>query len=322
MGIPLDHGVDHNDQLLKVAADHARDINALCADVATVIFPMALAPPSEAMVAAVSTRLRQIILDIEAAILPIDAGERLSTWPILARSGFLREPDLIDFILARVAEDSLEVAVKNGDASLFTRLLDHPNDNIADAAQTLLAAESLHRHASGNSHYTLSAELFHKLCWRVAAAHEISKGARQPDVIAAVRAAIAQYSEANRAQSAAAKIVHFCNEAERSGFLTLATAGVHLHVAALSALLGLDQDHVVRLMAAGSSGPYAVMLAAAGVSKIDSTETIYLVRGGSLTAREAGIFDAGYAMLERHDAEAEIAKWAAARTNYLAFGQP
>jgi hypothetical protein len=322
MGIPLNHGVEHRDELLKVAADHARDINALCADVATVIFPLALAPPSEAIIAAVSTRLRQIILDIEAAILPVETDERLSTWPILARSGFLREPDLIDFILARVAEDSLEVIVQNGDAQLLTSLLDHPNDNISDAAQTLLAADSLHRHAAGNSHHSLSAELFHKLCWRVAAAHEINHGVRQPDVMAAVRAAIGEYSEANRAQSAAAKIVHFSSEAERSEFLMLATAGVHLHVAALSARLGLDQDHVVRLIAAATSGPYAVMLAAAGISKIDAIEAIYLVRGGSLTAREAGIFDSGFAALNPEIAAAELAKWASARTNYLAFGQP
>lgn len=322
MGIPLDHGVDHNDQLLKVAAEDARDINAVCADVATVIFPLAMMPPSEAMIAAVSTRLRQIILDIESAILPTDIVASLATWPVLARSGFLREPDLIDFILARVAEDTLEAVVKNGDATLLPLLLDHPNDNIAEAAQTLLAAESLHRHAAGNSHSGLSAELFHRLCWRVAAAHEIIQGSRQPSVIAAVRTAIAQYSEAKRAQSAAAKIVHFCAPAERSKFLSLATAGVHLHVAVLSAMLELDQDHVVRLIAAGSSGPYAVMLAAAGVSKINAIEAIYLVRGGSLTAREAGIFDAGYESLDPRNAGAEIAKWVSIRTQYLAFGQP
>lgn len=322
MGIPLDHGEDHNNYLLKVAAEHARDVNAVCADVATVIFPLAMIPPSEAMIAAVSTRLRQIILDIEAAILPNDIVPSPATWPILARSGFLREPDLIDFMLARVAEDTLETVVKNGDAALITLLLDHPNDNIADAAQTLLAAESLHRHAAGNSHFGLSAELFHKLCWRVAAAHEIIQGSRQPSVVAAVRTTVAQYSEAKRAQSAAAKIVHFCTQAERSEFLFLATAGVHLHVAVLSAMLELDQDHVVRLIAAGSSGPYAIMLAAAGVSKIDAIEAIYLVRGGSLTAREAGIFDAGYEALDPLDAQAELAKWVSTRTRYLAFGQP
>ena len=53
-----------------------------------------------------------------------------------------------------------------------------------------------------------------------------------------------------------------------------------------------------------------------------AADAMYLFRGGSLTVREAGIFDAGYDALNPQDALAETAKWAAARTSYLAFGQP
>jgi hypothetical protein len=322
MGILLNNGVDQNDQLLKVAADHARDINAQCADVATVIFPSAMVPPSEATIAAVSAKLRQIISDVEAAILPGEAVIPPLTWATLARSGFLREPDLIDFILARVSEERLETALGDQDAGLANHLLDHSNGEIAEAAQTLLAAESLHRHTMGNSYQSLPPELLHKLCWRIAAAHEVVHGARQPEIIAAARAMIAQYSEANRAQAAARKIVHFSSEAERSSMLNPAIAGVHLHVAALSTLLELDQDHVVRLIDAGSSAPYATMLAAAGVATSEAIEAIFLFRGAALTPREAGIFDVGYPVMEQKEALAEIAKWASARTNFLAFGQP
>lgn len=322
MGILLDNGVDQNDQLLKVAADHARDIHAQCADVATIIFPSAMVPPNEATIAAVSAKLRQIISDIEAAILPGGAMQPPLTWATLARSGFLREPDLIDFILARVSEERLEAALGDQDAALANHLLDHPNGEIAEAAQTLLAAESLHRHTMGNSYQSLPPELLHKLCWRIAAAHEVVHGARQPEIIAAARAMIAQYSESNRAQAAARKIVHFSGEAERSFMLNPAISGVHLHVATLSTLLELDQDHVVRLIDAGSSAPYAIMLAAAGVAKSDAIEVIFLFRGAALTPREAGIFDVGYPVMEQQDALAEIAQWASARTNYLAFGQP
>lgn len=322
MGIALDYGLDQNDRLMKVAADHARDIHALCADVATLIFPSAMVPPNEATIAAVSAKLRQIISDIELAILPVGAGQPSSTWATLSRSGFLREPDLIDFILARVSEERLDAALDGQDAGLANLLLDHSNGEIAEAAQTLLAAQSLHRHTTGNAHQSLPPELLHKLCWRIAAAHEVVHGARQPAIIAAVRDLIAQYSEANRAQAAARKIVHFSNEAERSSMLNPAIAGVHLHVAALSAALELDQDHVVRLIDAASSAPYAIMLAAAGVAKSEAIEAIYLFRSAVLTPREAGIFDAGYPVVEQQEALAEIAKWASARTNYLAFGQP
>ena len=322
MGNPLNYGEDQNDHLLKVAADHARDLHALCADVATVIFPSAMVPPSEATINAVSAKLLQIVWDIEAAVFKGGQAKQPLTWPILARSGFLREPDLIDFILARVSEDRLEAAMAGDTPSLPTLLLDHTDVNIAEAAQALLAAESLHRHSVGNSHLTLSPELLHKLCWRVAAALEVAHGARNPEVVSAVRDNIAQYSEGRRAQAAARKIVHYSSDAEQAAFLNPSKVGVQLHVALLSAKLDLDQDHVVRLIDSGSSAPYAIMLAGAGVQKADAIDAIYLFRSRSLTTREAGIFDSGYAALDRQDALAETAKWAAARTNYLAFGQP
>jgi hypothetical protein len=318
----LDYGVDQNDQLLKVAADHARDLHALCADVATVIFPSAIVPPSEATINAVSAKLLQIVSDIEAAIIQSENAKQPLTWPILARSGFLREPDLIDFILARVSEDRMEAALVNDASTLPTLLLDHADGDIAEAAQSLLAAESLHRHAVGNSHLTLSPELLHKLCWRVAAALEVLHGARRPEIVSSVRDIIARYSEASRAQAAARKIVHLSSEAEQATLLDPTIAGLHLHVASLSAKLDLDQDHVVRLIDSGSSAPYAIMLASAGLPKALAIDAIYLFRSKSLTTREAGIFDAGYDTLDRQDALAEVSSWAAARTNYLAFGQP
>ena len=314
--------MDQYDRLLKVAADHACDIHALCTDVAAVIFPSAITPPTEATVHAVSGKLLQIVSDIENAISPREAGNPPLTWHILARSGFLRESDLVDFILARVAEDRLEARIEPAIRHMPTVLLDHADGNIADAAQTLLAAESLHRHALGNTHLTLTPELLHKLCWRVAAALEVIHDARRPEVVAAVRAIITGYSEGNRAQAAARKILHFSSGAERLAFLQPAFAGVHLHVAAISVALELDHDHVLRLIDAGSCAPYATMLAACGMSKSDAVEAIYLFRKDALTPREAGIVDAGYENLGRTDALVEIEKWASARTNYLTFGQP
>jgi hypothetical protein len=322
MGIPLDHGAYHNDQLLQVAADHARDIHALCTDVATVIFPSAMLPPTEAIIAAVSNKLRQIIADIEAQILPDQSKQIPLTWPTLARSGFLREPDLIDSVLARVAEDRLERSAGTNFSTAVRRLLDDANPERANAAQKLLAAESLHGHETGNIYRSMPPELLHKLCWRIVAAHEIVHGTRQPQVVASARALISRYSEADRTQAAARKIVHFSSAHERLDFLQPSFAGIPLHVAALSTVLELEHDHVLRLIDAGSSTPYATMLAAAGVAKKDAIEAIYLFRGPSLTPREGGIIDAGYASLTRETALAEVAKWASVRTSYLAFGQP
>lgn len=317
----MGYGVDQNDRLLQLAADYARDIHAYCADVGTVLFPSAMVPPSEAIISAVSAKLRQIVSDIEFAILKDGAGQTPTTWEMLTRSGFLREPDLIDFMLARVAEDRLSPMANVNPAQIANRLLDHPNAVIVEAGQTLLAADSLHHHSVRRSFLVLTPELLHKMCWRIVAALEVAQNTRQLVVIDAAKTIIADFTEANRAQSAARKIVHFSSEIERSELLKPELAGLHLHVAALSKILNLDHDHVVRLIDSGSSTPYAIMLAAAGVAKADAAKAIYTFRGDLITLHEAGIFDAGYERLQQQHVKAEISKWATARTNYLAFGQ-
>ncbi len=316
----MDHGPDQNDSLLKVGADYARDINAVCADVSAVIFPSAIVPPSDAMINATSSKLLQIISDIEAQLLSSERSSSPQTWEMLARSGFLREAELIDFILARVAEDRLS-AKADGSATLPERLLDHADGGIADTAQMLLASESLHRLAAGNAHLGMPAELLHKTVWRVVAALEVIQGVRQQDVLMAARTVIAEYSEANRIQAAARKLVHFMDASEREELLDPKMSGLQLHTAAISALLDLEHDHVLRLIDASSSFPYAILLKAAAVPKAKAIEAIFLLRGDTLSAREAGIIDNGYDLLETASASAEAERWATARAHYLAFGQ-
>lgn len=317
----MGYGVDQNDRLLQLAADYARDIHACCADVGMVLFPSAMVPPSEAIISAVSAKLRQIVSDIEFAILKDGTGQTPTTWEMLTRSGFLREPDLIDFMLARVAEDRLSQMATVNPVQMAQRLLDHPKAVIVEASKTLLAAESLHHHSARRSYLVLTPELLHKMCWRVVAALEVTQNTRQQAVIEAAKTIIADFSEANRAQSAARKIVHFSSDFEKSELLKPELAGLHLHVAALSKTLNLDHDHVVRLIDSGSSTPYAIMLAGAGVDKAHAAGAIYTFRGDVITLHEAGIFDAGYEALQQQHVQAEISKWATARTNYLAFRQ-
>lgn len=316
----MDHGPDQNDSLLKVGADYARDIHALCADVSASIFPSAIVPPSDAMINAASSKLLQIIGDIEARLSSIDRPGPPQTWEMLARSGFLREAELIDFILARVAEDRLS-ARSDGQVASPERLLDHADGNIADTAQMLLAAESLHRLAPGNAHLGMPAELLHKTVWRVVAALEVIHGSRQQDVVIAARKVIAEYTEANRIQAAARKIVHFMNVSEQQELLDPRMSGLQLHIAAISASLDLEHDHVLRLIDASSSAPYAILLKAVDVPKAKALEAIFLLRGDMLSSREAGIIDTGYELLDTASAIAETARWAGARAHYLAFGQ-
>jgi hypothetical protein len=318
----LETSVGQHDNLIEVGAEYAGDIHALCADVSAIIFPSALVPASEATITEVSSRLRQLVSDVEAQLLSADRQAPPKTWKMLARSGFLREPDLVDFTLSRVAEDRLEAQLGDDAMSKARGLLDHPDADVAEAAQSLLAAKSLHRFGAGRTFLALPAEMLHKLCWRVVAASEVIGGVRQPQIVAAARSVIDQYSEANRAQAAAGKIVHLMGVEERRTLLDPKAAGLDTHVAGLSAALGIDYDHVLQLIDAGSSAPYAVALKALDVPKTQAIEAIITLRSDKVTPRDAGIFDAGYDGLDKDIAKAAIDNWAAARASFLAFGRP
>jgi len=141
------------DDLLSIACAHARDVDALCDDVASIIFPSAVHTPSEATISAVSVKLLQIVRDIEARL--HGATPESTCGPLLARSGFLRKTDIVDFALVRVAEDNLIARLGCGFSQLAVELLDHADTHVIEAAQALLAADSLQVRSQGRSYLTL-----------------------------------------------------------------------------------------------------------------------------------------------------------------------
>lgn len=322
MELPLDQNTGQNEDLLSVGALYANDTHALCNDIAAVIFPTSITPPSDAVISSVTSKLVQIVTDIECRLLGQgqDTAGHPATWQLLAQSGFLREPDLVDFIIARVVEDRLESRLGVQSPPLFTQLLDHSDGNVAEAAQILMAADSLHRKSRGNTFLALPAELLHKLCWRVVAALEISNGVRSPEVIAAARAVITGYDEGQTTAAAVRKIIHFADEADRNLFFDPQIAGLQLYIGMLSAALNIDHDHALQLIGAGSSAPYSIMLSALSVPKEEAIASIFLLRGNSFSAREAGIFDRDYQRLDATAARDAIAGWSMTRAQFLAFG--
>lgn len=308
----------HNDDLLSIATAHARDADALCLDVAAVIFPSATLSPSEATISAVSVKLLQIIRDIEIRL----AGKTRDpkTWPLLVRSGFLRETALVDFAMARVSEEKLDARLGTGQPAFVNALLDHPDFAIAEAAQILLAADSLHLRAQGQTYLNLPPELLHKSCWRVVAALEVSEGERSEDVNKAAHALIAEYDEARTAPAAARKIVHFLDDEMRSDLLDPHTCGVHLFAAQLSAKLNLEHDHILRIMDFESAFAFMIMLAAVGISKPDALRILLDLRSQMLTPREAAVFETSYAGIGQQAALDTVAGWSASRLSLLTFG--
>lgn len=313
-----------SEDLLSVGAEHARDIHALCDDVAAMVFPSATIPPAESTISAVTTKLVTLVSDIENRLHDRDTGSAESlphTWSLLARSGFLREPDLIDFALARVAEDRLETRIAAATPNLVSQLLDHPDANVAEAAQNLLAADSLHRRARGQSHHALRPELLHQLCWRVVAAVEVNDGDRDQYVIINARNLLADYDEGQTAQAAAHKLVHLVGDEYSTVLIDPDTAGLHLYVAEIANRLHINHDHVLRLMDSRSTAPFVIMLRAIGCNPEQAMASLYRFNGFSLTPRDIGLFDIGYEKLSQETAIAEVRRWSLARTQYLAFQQ-
>ncbi len=322
MGPHLDEFLLSKDDLMAVGASHARDVHAVCNDVAAMIFPSAISPPTEAMISAVTNKLVALVADIETRLQVDDlnsSSDIPTTWPLLAQSGFLRDPGLIDYMLARVAEDRLENMIITPEQPLPSQLLDHADAHIADAAQALLAADSLHRRARGFTYQALRPELLHQLCWRLVAAIEVGGGQRDVAVIANARALLSDYDESRTAQAAAHKLTHFLGDRWQAALLDPKTAGLHLYVANMAKTLEIDHDHVLHLIGIGSAAPLCVMLSAAGIDAEQAMATVYQFNGFALTPRDIALFDRGFLQLDQDSAKAEVRRWAYERGQYLMF---
>lgn len=310
------------EDLLSVGAIHASDVQSLCNDVAAMIFPSAITPPTEQTISAVTRKLLVLVTDIEMRLIgrgaPVSSGNPRS-WPLLAQSGFLRQPDLIDFVLARAAEDRLESKLASSTQQLPAQLLNHSDANIAEAAQSFLAADSLYRRGRGYSYQALPPELLHQLCWRLVAAIEVDNGKRDAAVIANARTLLSDYDEGRTAQAAALKLSHFLGNERKNELLDPNIAGLHLFVAHIANALEIDQDHVLHLIDIGASAPFVIILRAIGLDAESAIGLIYLFKGFSLTPRDIGLFERGFVQLEQDVAKIEVCRWADARRQFLMF---
>jgi hypothetical protein len=314
----LDGLLGPQDDLLSIACADARDVDALCQDVASIIFPSAVHTPSEATIGAVSVKLLQIVRDIEARL--HGATPESTCGPLLAQSGFLRKTDIVDFALARVAEENVMARLGGGFSQLAVALLDHADRNVIEAAQALLAADSLQVRSQGRSYLTLPPEILHKMCWRIVAALELLSGSRSDKIINNARALIASYDEAQTASASARKIVHFLSDEDRTPLSNPHYAGIHLFVAHLSAELNIGHDHILRLIDFESAFPMMVMLAAAGLPKHAALQTMIDLRS-QLSAREAALFEAEYTHFIPEMARQQLSDWSFARSLFLSFGK-
>lgn len=313
--------------MLAHARYYARDAQAQSKDVAVMAFPSGHAAPSDQMLSTVGTKLRDLIFGIENNILSVKADKNSrdpAIWNMLLQSGFLKEPALVDFALARFAEEHLSAAIlANGDvdaaSQLPAQLLTSGDAILAESAQAMLAGQSLLRRSPGLLYRELPAELLHQTVWRVVAALQIISGTKNQNHIDAAKHLLASHDESQSLQGAARKIVHFTASENALILLDPEQAGTQIFAAALSAKTGLDQDHIIRLVDGHSCFPLAILLRAANLERSKAMAVICLFRRFNLTPFEINKFDQSYDLLEQSKAMEIAAEWAIERSSYIAF---
>jgi hypothetical protein len=327
MELNLTDRISPSDELLTAAANQASDGHLLCADVSERIFPRSLNVPSEEMLSAVSLKLRALVSGIENRLLNTQESfvvTQSQSWRLLARSGFLREAPLIDFVLARHAEDRLSARIAaSADCDIAeqlpVRLLASSDTVLASIAQTLLAANSMQKHPARRLYCEMSAELLHQTCWRIVAALQVTMGQKDETIIANARKLLAHYDESQTVNAAARKAVHFLEGKNKSDCADPDKAGLPLFAALIASQTGLEQDHILRLIDEPNSAPLAVMLRVLNLTRDEAMAAICLFNGFELTPREISMFDAHYTNLDINSARDAIAAWSLSRARFLAF---
>ena len=328
---PLENGLQNQLQndadLIGAASYFAHDALSQCTDVSTMAFAVGHKPPTEQMLSAVATIIRNIVLGIENAI--IGDHEYLMTgtpvsWPLLLQSGFLRDTALVDFALSVFAAERLNTRIlANGEIQLVdqlpAQLLVHKNALIAAAAQSLLANETEIRRSPQLIHRQMNSELLHKTTWRIVAALQVIGDHKNVMHIANSKSFLNGHDETNSLHASARKIVFFLNGETDDLVLNPAHAGTAIFAAALSAKAGLDQDHVLRLIDGHSSAPLALLLRACEVHRDAAMETICLFKGFDLTPLEVISIERYYDVITVSDANTAIAQWGAERMRLLTF---
>lgn len=204
----------------------------------------------------------------------------------LAAAGSLRDPDLMEELIARVKFDllarSLPTAAAEPDRpSLLVRLADAPDGVVATGARALLATENRRRAAldgSGPVRSELPAELHQRLAWYVAAAVReqtpdmAGMSDRDRALTEAVLRSLSAHDEADRPEAAAARLAAALDaQADELGpLLTEAVVDgrLTLFAAVLARSAGVDYEQVRHLAVDPRGDLLLLLLHAVGLDRV------------------------------------------------------
>lgn len=309
---------DAGNDLLRAATACAADAQLLCEDLSYLLFPRVLETPSEELQASLLFTLRQIVSGVEQLLgLTTDSDADPQSWKILSKAGLLREPRLIEYCLARIAEENLQERM---DAARFEPLEQLPaklalsgDANPQDLAVTFLAAEGASR---GNRPIgiarQLPADLLHLLVWRVIAVFRTDAECNEDDAAALIGAGhriLAGHDEAQTLLAAAAKLAFSLSDAARAELLDPAAAGIPLFVAAIVQEFDLHFDRVMRLIDENSAAPFLTILRARDLDIDAASQQLTLLRGQRKDDFQLPAYVRSFTQLSPQDARRQISFW-------------
>ncbi len=297
---------------VTLAGNHVRAAHALRDDLLAVLFPYSGALPSELLQSRIRMKIKDLTSSIEQALMRHD-DEQPNSWAILSESGLLREKALIDFALARLAEESLNACLRLADGAaplsqLPALFLGHENVRIADMARALLHAAQVSESNNQLLHHRLDSEQLHQTCWRVAAAL-IEGGVVQSDSITeAVHSMLALHDGGLNPLTIARKIVFFLGFENRAELNDPRRAGLHLFVANLGREYDLDDDFILRLIGGHHPAPLLLLLKGLGIATDTALAIVQALKGKEALDTFTNL-GSDYASLDSFDARAAILSW-------------
>jgi hypothetical protein len=307
-------GIASPEDYLDIATSEVRAAHALRDDLLAVLFPRGAVLPTELLQTRVKLKLQALVAGIENVLNGLTSApdSQSASWEILTRSGLLREKELIDFALARVAEDRLQKRLMaSGGVSMLaqlpTTLLAHENAKIAQMAKALLRAEQ-RALADDQLFYQLDPAQLHLLCWRIVTALEEAEGEDDPERASRAEVMLLAHDGEANPSTIARKLVFFLGPDWRNALLDPRTAGLQLFVGGIAQEFGLPTDMLFRLMGEASVAPLLLLLKGAGLPIEHLPATLTALRGGEGVEGSPDVAEI-YGALDPVDVRAQISSW-------------
>jgi hypothetical protein len=261
-----------NASLTDAAAAHAATLRLFADDVACLLFPRTTPVPSEELLATLRLTLHRLVSAVEGALGIEEADKASQCWELLSRSGLLRENLLIDFCIARIAEQRIRSRIDHSGATILkqlpARLLHDADPLLSETARSLLAAESQSLSGDAQALFAqLPPELLHFLSWRVVAALKTDQALSSRAEGSIENLCVKMLSgrkDGSLLQASASKLVYFLPEKLHGTLDDPVAAGLSMFVASLAMRTGLAADIVYRLIDGESVEAFLVLMRACG----------------------------------------------------------